>query len=206
VPWLVVLALGLFAGAVAGTLVWAAALSPYGLVRFAAPVAGETARTVTINRPGTYLVFEEDPGASRAALPPALEITVRDDRSRVVPVTMLVEPGEVGAPFSYNMPPHEGRAIARFEASRKGGYDVAARRLVVDSADAAGYSGDPPDGLAVGRQLGMSWLRTPLGLLLLGGVPFVAGLVVLIVARRRRNAARTPAEPSEPSGSLPIHG
>jgi hypothetical protein len=203
VPWLTLVALVLFAAAVAGTLVWAAALSPYGLVRFSVPRAD---RTVTISRTGTYLVFEEDPDAARAALPPPLEISVLDDRGRTVPVTMLVEPGQAAAPFAYDVPPHEGRAIARFEASRAGRYLVQVEPLAPGTFDPSQYSDDRPDALAVGRQLAMSWLRTPLGLLLLGGVPFIAGVVVLVAARRRRAAARDRSEPSRASGSLPIHG
>jgi hypothetical protein len=196
-----VLALVLFAAAVAGAVIWAAALSPYGLVRLST-IGG----SVTVNRPGTYLIFEEDPGAARPALPPPLEISVLDERGQNVPVTTLVRPGDVGAPFSYNAPPHEGRAIARFDAPRRGQYLVQISGLDPDGLDAAAYSSDRPDGLAVGRQLAWPWLRTPLGLLLLGGVPFVAAVVVLVVARRRRQASRTRSEPSIPSGSLPIHG
>jgi hypothetical protein len=199
-----VLALVLLAASVAGALLWAAALSPLGLVRLAALPGQE--RQVTINRPGTYLVFEEDPGASDGQLPPPFEISVLYEQSGTVPVTMLVDAGEVGAPFAYDVFPHEGRAIARFEAVREGAYYVRVERLEAGAFDPSDYSDDPPDGLAVGRQLEWSWLRTPLGLLLLGGVPLAAGIAVIIVSRRRRRGVRTPTEPPRPSGSLPVHG
>jgi hypothetical protein len=180
-----------------GTVVWVGAFSPYGFVRFELVRAD---RTVTVSRAGEYLVFEEGPGAGRADLPPAVVVSVTDERGRLLEVEDLVPPGERGAPFSYHVPPHEGRAIARFEAPRAGLYWLQVEPLDLDERERAGYRDELPDGLAFGRQLDWSWLRTPLGVVVLGLVPLAAGTVLLVAAarRRRRSRAGTAPEAREP--------
>jgi hypothetical protein len=182
---------------VIGVIVWVGALSPYGFIRFSLLRAD---RTVTVSRPGEYLLFEEYAGAADADLPSALAVTVIDDRGRPLDVDRLLDPGRRGAPFSYRVPPNEGRAVARFEAPRTGLYLVQVEPLRLNALDRAGYREDLPDELAVGRRLGWNWLRTPLGLVVLGLVPLAAGSIVLVSAirRRRRRALKPTAEGREP--------
>jgi hypothetical protein len=184
VPWLALLGVVLIVVGLAGAIVWIGALSPYGFIRFPLNRAD---RTVTVSRSGTYLIFEEFDGATRSDLPPPLEIAVNDVRGRSLPVVPTLDPGERGAPFSYNVPPNEGRAIARFVAPSAGRYRLQVQPFQPEAADRSSYREELPGGLAVGRQLSVTWLRTPLGLVLLGVVPVAAGTVVLVVAVRRRH-------------------
>ena len=189
--WGGVLGALLVIGGVLGTIVWVGALSPYGFIRFSLPRAD---RTITISRPGDYLLFEEYAGAADADLPSALLVTVIDDGGRSIDVENLVEPGRRGAPFTYHVPPNEGRAVARFDAPRAGLYLVQVEPLELNALDRAGYRDRLPDQLAVGRQLAWNWMRTPLGLLAFGLVPLAAGTLVLVrVLRRRRLREPEPA-------------
>ncbi len=187
IPWLTLIGVVLIVGGLVGAVVWFGALSPYGFVRF--PLA-RADRTITISRPGTYLLFEEFDGASRSDLPPPLEVVILDGRGRPLPVQRLVDPGERRAPQSYNVPPNEGRAIARFVAPIAGRYWLDVEPFEPADSERSAFRAQWPDGLAVGRQLGATWLRTPIGLLLLGVVPVAAGTFVLITALRRRRRAR----------------
>jgi hypothetical protein len=188
IPWLALLGVLLVVAGIAGTIVWVGALSPYGFVRFSLPRAD---RTITISRAGEYLVFEEYAGATDRDLPSRLDISVVDDRARALKVEQLVPAGTQGAPFAYHVPPNEGRAIARFTAPRAGRYLLLVEPLDPQSIDPADYRPDLPGSLAVGRELSVAWLRTPLGFLVLGAVPFAAGVVVLVVARRRHRVVAT---------------
>jgi hypothetical protein len=199
IPWLALLGLALVLTAIVGAIGWVGAFSPYGFVRFSSPSAD---RTITISRPGDYLVFEEGVGATDPDLPPPLAITVIDERGHSVPVEQLVAPGSSAAPFAYHVPPNEGRAIARFNAPRRGRYLLQVGLLDPDSIVAANYQSDPPSRLAVGRELGMAWLRTPWGLLVLAGVPLAAGVVVLVLARRRGRGERVAKPPQSPVESV----
>lgn len=189
-PWRGALAVVLLAGGVIGSIVWVAALSPYGFIRFSLLHAD---RTVTVSRPGEFLLFEEYPGAASADLPSPLAVTVTDDRGRPVPVEVLLDPGDEGAPYSYRVPPHEGRAVARFDATRPGLYLVQVEPLNLGALDRSDYRPRLPEGLAVGRRIEWNWLRGPLGLLVCGVLPLVAGTVVAVWAVRRRRRIRADA-------------
>jgi hypothetical protein len=184
---------------IAGTIVWVGALSPYGFVRFSLPRAD---RTITISRPGDYLIFEEYAGATDRDLPSRLEVSVIDERGRSLAVEQLVPPGSQRAPFAYHVPPNEGRAIGRFNAPRAGLYLLQVEPLDPQSIDPADYRSDLPGGLALGRELSVAWLRTPLGWLALGAVPCAAGIVVLVVARRRHRAAAAAKPPDSALGPV----
>ena len=137
-------------------------------------------RTINVSRPGTYLVFDEQPGAADPDLPPMLSITVIDPNARNVPVEPLIAPGTGrGAVPAYRVPPNEGRAIARFTAPREGPYLLSVEQLNTEGIDPAGYQSDLSSTIAVGRQLSWSWLRSPLGLLVLGVLPMLAGVAVV---------------------------
>jgi hypothetical protein len=189
-PWLAILGVLLVVAGMVGTIVWLGAFSPYGFVRFALP---RPDHTITISRPGTYLVFEEFAGAARRDLPSPIDISVTPSVGYpALPVEPLVEPGERGAPLAYNVPPNEGRAIARFVAPRPGRYLLMVDTIAPEQADAPLYRDQLPEGLAVGRELGAAWLRTPIGLALFGLLPLAAGTTVLVVVvvRRRGRSAR----------------
>jgi len=195
IPWLAIVGILLVVAGVIGAIVWVGALSPYGFIRFPLSRAD---RTITISRPGTYLVFEEYAGAARSDLPSRLDIAVNDGNGRSL-ADALLEPGERGAPFAYNVPPNEGRAVARFVAPRPGRYFLRIETPDDEAVDAARYRDHLPDGIAVGRELGMAWLRTPLGLVLFGLLPLAAGGVVMarVVVRRRQRATGPPGRPSD---------
>jgi hypothetical protein len=196
IPWMVLLGFGLLLAGIVGAIGWLGALSPYGFVRFSLPPMD---RSITISRPGAYLIFEEGAGATDRDLPPPLAITVLDSRGQSVPVEPLVDPGTQGAPFAYHVPPNEGRAIGRFTVAHSGRYLLQVAPLDPKSVDLSDYRADLPSKLAVGRQLDVAWLRTPLGLLALAGVPFVAGVVVLVVARRRHRGHAGTKPPDRPA-------
>lgn len=189
-PWRAAIGVLLLVAGLVGTLVWVGALSPYGFVRFPLVRAD---RTITISRPGDYLLFEEYAGASQGDLPSALSVGVLDSSGRTVPVQPLLDAGERGAPSGYRVPLREGRAVARFAAPRRGLYLVRVEPLDVDAPDRSRYRAGLPTDLAVGRELAWGWLRTPLGLVVLGLVPLAAGVAVLVWAARRRRGPRRPA-------------
>ena len=69
IPWLALLGFALILLAVVGAVGWVGAFSPYGFVRFSLAGNDRTrvaTRTITISRPGDYLIFEEGAGASDA--------------------------------------------------------------------------------------------------------------------------------------------
>jgi hypothetical protein len=195
IPWRALLGIALLLVGVVGMIAWVGAFSPYGFVRFSFP-RGD--RTITISRPGDYLVFQEGADATDADLPPRLAITVIDERGRNVPVERLVEPGTRGAPYAYHVPPNEGRAIARFTAQRAGGYLLQVEALDPGDIDPSDYQSELPTSLAVGRSLRVAWLRTPLGLLAMGVVPLAAGIWVLVWARRGRPVVANAKPPGSP--------
>src|SRR3954454_25312908 len=139
IPWLALLGFALILAAVVGAIAWGAAFSPYGFVRFAGPSAD---RTITISRPGDYLIYEEGADASDRDLPPRVAITVNDRRGRSLHVDQLIAPRTRGAPFAYHVPPHEGRAIGRFTATRSGLYRLHVELLDPKTFDRADYRPD----------------------------------------------------------------
>jgi hypothetical protein len=195
IPWLALLGFALLLVAIVGAVAWVGAFSPYGFVRFS--LLRATDRTITVSRPGDYLIFEEGADASQGDVPPRLAVTVLDTRGRSVPVETLIAPGTTAAPLSYHVPPNEGRAIARFSAARSGSYLLQVQPLDPRSIDPSDYQSQLPSSLAVGRQLEFAWLRTPFGLLVLAGAPLAAGVVVLVVVVRRRRRSDAAARPTE---------
>lgn len=195
IPWLTLAGAALLLVGVVGAIVWFGALSPFGFVRLS--FSSAQMRTIDVSRSGTYLVFEEQPGATDPDLPPRLSVTVLDPAGRAVPVEALIAPGTRAAPFGYHVPPNEGRAFARFTASREGSYLLRVQQLDSGSTDPEDYQDDLPRTIAIGRELMWSWLRSPLGLLVLGVLPMLAGVAVLLQDQRRRRRSRSAASISE---------
>jgi hypothetical protein len=174
--------------AVVGAVVWTAALSPVGYNRFSVTSLD---RTLDIDRAGTYLVFEEFAGASQPDLPSTLEVSVFATDGRAVPSRRLIDPGERAAPHAYNLFGYEGRAIAEFSIPRPGRYLVQVRPVGAGSADPGEYRDVVPETIAVGRDLAAGWLGGWLGPLLMAVVPFVLGVALIVVWRRKSRASRT---------------
>jgi hypothetical protein len=182
VPRFVVAGLALIALGVAGAMLWAGALSPLGYQRFSLLSPD---RTFEVERPGTYVVFEEFTGAGRPDLPSPIEVAVVGVDGRPLEVSPLIRPGEQGAPHAYRVL-FEGRAIAQFTVSRPGRYLMRIRVLDPAGLDAGDYRSGIPHTMAVGGDITTTWLGTAWAALLLGPIPAGAGLALLVVAWRRR--------------------
>ncbi len=198
IPWLALVGFALVLIAIVGAIGWVGAFSPYGFVRFSLLRAE---RTITISRPGDYLIFEEGAGATDPR-PAAAPGDHRGRRAWAVGAGRVtrrarIQRGALRLPRATERRP--GHRSVQRAASR--GVSAAGRSLSTrDSIVAANYQSDLPSSLAVGRELGMAWLRTPWGLLVLAGVPLAAGVVVLVVARRRGRrepVAKPPGSPVE---------
>ncbi len=166
-----------------GSLLWFGAVSPIGFIRF--PVLDDD-RTLTFRDPGTYVVFEEFDGAADDRLPSPLDITVVDRTGNDVAVTPLTEPGVTEPTDAYRMLTFEGRAVAEFTVPRSGPYLVRVRIREAGRYAPEDYEVVPGADIAVGRELATTWVAHPLVGLLVGPVPVAAGLVVLVIGRRRR--------------------
>lgn len=191
----------------AGAIVWGASSSPFALRRF--PQVGFE-RTVNLTRTGTYVIFEEYPGAAQPALPPPLDIRVKERNGTTVRVNMLQEPGQVADVPAYRTPWHEGRAIATFTITRSGRYQIAIDPALSGSQDPALYTGLTNASMAVGHEVSTSWLNSMLALVPLVAVPMLAATVLIVVTRRaRRTSPPEPgglADPSARAGSVLAHG
>lgn len=171
-------AVGALVAAVVGAVVWAGAYAPFGYQRFD---VFEASREMTFRSGGTYVVYEEFDGASRAMLPTPIEIVVVDEDGAPVRVTSLLEPGQRAAPDAYDTPWHEGRAVARFEIDEGGTY-------VMEVAFLPGETGRfrpfEQVTLAVGRAPALSWMAGPMGAVALAGVPLLMAVGLAVAARR----------------------
>jgi hypothetical protein len=174
------------AAAVIGAVVWYFVLAPSGFQRFDFDDAN---RSIRFRQAGEYVLFEEGPGASAPALPPSIEVQLRAEQGRGVPVEDLVEPGTLAAPDAYDTPWHEGRAIARFEIEEAGTYRLLA--FEVEPDDPAAYLTSPPEQLAVGRHAATTWLGRPTALVVLVLTPLGLGVAALAVGLHRRSSAGT---------------
>jgi hypothetical protein len=175
----------LVAVGVLGSLVWLGAVSPLGFIRF--PVI-DGDRTLTFRDAGAYVVFEEFPGAAGDRLPSPLDITVIDHTGNDVPVTPLTRPGAPTPVHPYDLPGFEGRAVAELTVPRSGRYLVRVRIREVGRYAPEEYTAVPSADLAVAREAAVHWVAHPAVGVLVGPVPIAAGVVVLVVGRRRRAA------------------
>jgi hypothetical protein len=178
---------GLVLWGVLATVVWGAAVSPYGFVRFS---LADADRTITVQRAGTYVVFEEFPGAAGDDPTLPLEVSVIDEQGLPVEVTPLIDPTDPGAAASYRVPFHEGRAVAQFHLPERGRYLLRVDLRPLEDAPPGRYRVDPSARLALGRRTSLSWVGS-IAVPLLGGVaPAAAGTWVLIRSVRARRRDR----------------
>jgi hypothetical protein len=188
------------AGTVA-TLVWAAAVSPYGFARFA---LADADRTLTVRDPGVYIVFEEFPGATGDAPTLPVDVSVLDSRGRPLAVTVVLDPADPRGTASYQLPWREGRAIAEFEVRTGGTYLVRVTPRAPGTYASDLYRIRPSADIAIGREISTSWLGSPLVALVAGLLPFTVGLVMVVVGVRRwrePSPAITEASPAVPIGA-----
>jgi hypothetical protein len=184
----VVAGLALIALGVAGAVLWAGALSPLGYQRFSVLSPD---RTFEVERPGTYIVFEEFTSAGRPDLPSPIEVAVVGHDGRPLEVSPLIRPGERAAPHAYRLPV-EGRAVAQFTVSQPGRYLMRIRVLDPAGFDAGEYRSALPHTMAVGGDITTTWLGTGWAALLLGPIPVGVGLALLVVGWRRRRGVHHP--------------
>jgi hypothetical protein len=181
-------ALLVFAGLL-GAAVWVISLTPIGFARFRL-IDGD--RIENYRSAGTYVVFEERNGAGDPLLPPPISVSVTSQQGDVVPVEQLIKPYQRSSPYVYSTPWQQGRAIARFTIDEPGSYYV--RSLPVGGSSLAGYGSRRGGTRAIGRDLALSWLGGWAGLAVLCGVPVLAGIGCVVMARRRRLAAPPAAD------------
>jgi hypothetical protein len=180
-PRLVALALLLLA--ITGAMAWLVTLSPFQLERWRAI---ETSHKVTFAEPGRYILFEEGPDAASRRGPAEVIPTVRSIASRPIPVEDLID-AQGRSPQTYDVWVHEGRAIAAIDIDRPGQYIIVTfSSATTDPAD-RDRSRSPAElpGLALGPEGEPSSWGTIAGLLVLGGVPALAGLGLAALARVR---------------------
>lgn len=169
--------------AICGGAVWFATLSPFSFSRWG---LSEGAHSINVRQTGTYVIFEEYPGASDQRLQPFVDITVRSPGNRKTEVTRLID-GNGESAFTYRVPGHEGHAVASFEADRTGTYLVNVTGVPHDNVSPIDL--ETHTTIAVGRDTKMAWVGTIWGLLPLVVVPLGLGAGLLVIGARRRRRA-----------------
>ena len=179
---LVLLGAALIGCGIVGAVVWAVFLSPLGFTRY--PI-GLRDRTFTVRDAGSYVVYFEYPGESRAQLPPALDISVASLRGASVEVRPIGTPGVVSAPSAYDVGGHEGRAVAIIDAHGSGTFVVSVDPVPSRRVDPSQERIITMGTIALGRAWSRSWLGSWGGLVLLLGLPVVAGVGAIAAGIRR---------------------
>jgi hypothetical protein len=175
---IVVVALGLVAGAA-----WVGLVSPLSYRRWDLTNGGS--QQLSIKEPGTYVLYEEYPGAAGSVAPPALELTVRSVSGRKVEITPLVDESTGVSPRTAAAPFPEGRAVGSFTVEKAGSF------LVLASPSSRNASGlDDLDlmdtaHVAMSSDVPLGWIGNPAALLALTVAPVVVGGVLVLVGRRR---------------------
>lgn len=180
------LALALAAIAVLGAVAWVAVFSPLRMRRFA---VYDASRIVSFPQSGTYVLFEEGPGASQVRLPPPVVVTVVGEGGVDVPVEFYAKPADATATPNYRIGPYEGRAFARFFIPRPGEYLVRIETVPPSLVPPGQYSEPPRVEYALGREITTTWLGSYVGLLVVAALPAVAAAAAASVSRRQRRAA-----------------
>lgn len=189
VPAILVVGAALVLLGTVAMLVWLAAVSPYGFARFALVDAD---RTITVREGGTYVVFEEFPGATGDAPTLPVEVSVLDGRGRPLAVTPLLDPTDPAGTPSYQLPWREGRAIAEFRVPEGGTYLVLVTLRPPGTYPSDLYSLRPSADIAIGREISTSWLGSPFVPIFAAALPVAVGAVFVVMgAGRWRQARRT---------------
>jgi hypothetical protein len=170
------LALVLLLASLTGSVAWLVTLSPFQLERWRAI---ETSHTVTISEPGSYVLFEEGTGAAARRGDPEVIVSVRSIAGRPVPLRSLID-GQGRSSLTYDVWFHQGRAIAVVDIDRPGRYIIVSfSAAAIDPVDRNRLR-EPTElpGLALGPDGEPSSWGTWPGLLLLGGAPGLAGILL----------------------------
>lgn len=150
-------------------------------------VSSEVGGTITIDRPGRYIVFYERPDLTDGlsfSIAPSLRI--EDPNGASVPLDY------VAGSETYEIGSRHGRRIGRFAAVETGTYRIVTREFGTDGGSLRGYGE-----FAIGR-------RSPLAVALpriLGGVflglalGVIGGVLMIVTGVRRSRARRPPATP-----------
>jgi hypothetical protein len=165
--------------ALTGAYAWVTALSPFPLERWRAI---DMQHAVTITRPGTYVIFEEGDGAATTRREPGVTLIVRSIANRQVALRSLIDTAG-RSPQTYDLQIHEGRAIAAIDFDRPGRYLI--QSYPSGERDRFRNPSELP-GLAFGAEGEPSAWGSWGGLLVLAGIPALAGAAVLTVARLER--------------------
>jgi hypothetical protein len=166
-----------------GVVVWIVFLSPYSFSRF--PLADQY-RTFNAHQGGSYVVYLEFPGESRASLPPALDVSASSLSGQRIQVRRVGQLGEVGAPDAYHVGRYEGRAIATVTVSGGGAFLLTIDHRPVSTADADQELPVTEGTIAVGRAWGRGWATGLWFAAVLFVVPMAIGIGLLASSRRRR--------------------
>ena len=141
---------------------------------------------VTFDEPGGYVIHFEAPGASGGDIPSGQAQLTPVDGGDPVPLETYE------SDFTYALGGHSGRAVLTAQIETPGTYTLESE-----------VDGDGE--LAVGRSVAGTLVSSVVGAMALGGLGFVAGVVILIVTAVRRRGARTRNAPwiPPPPGTTP---
>jgi hypothetical protein len=173
--------------ALAGLTTWLIRLSPVGLERWRAI---ETSRPITFDEPGTYVIYEESPGASGRRGAPEVLVSVRSIAGRALPVRTGGDlPDDIER--TYHVGTYEGRAIAAVDVDRPGRYVVVSFPAAALGTPDRGRQPPPAIDLASLPSLAVAPAGKPsrwggwAGMVLLVGVPLSLAALAGVMARRR---------------------
>ncbi len=176
---IVAIALGIL-----GVVVWFIFLSPFSFSRF--PLADQY-RTFNAHQSGSYVVYLEFPGESRASLPPALDVSASPLSGQKIEVRGVSQPGQVSAPDAYHVGRYEGRAIATVTVHGSGAFLLTIDPRSLSPSQAEEELPVTEGTIAVGRAWGSGWATSlwfPVVVLL---VPVGVGVGLLATSRRTRS-------------------
>jgi hypothetical protein len=195
---------------VAGALAWSN-LSPFGMRRWRLL---DPSQTITVKEPGTFVIYEESPGAAGGTGPALVSTSVRSIGGRRIETKDLLD-ANGASPSVYRTPWHEGRAVTSFVIDKPGTYAVLSFPTAAATEDHTRTNAAGPGGvldLTALPRVALAPEGTPGvlgglgGLALLTIVPLVGGVAVLTFAYRRwpsplrrrfrRSAATVASEPN----------
>ncbi len=166
-----------------GVVVWFIFLSPFSFSRFSLT---DQYRTFNARQGGSYVVYLEFPGESRASLPPALDVSASGLAGQRIEVHGVGRLGVVGAPDAYHVGRYEGRAIATVTVHGGGAFLLTIDHRPVSTADADQEMPVTEGTIAVGRAWGRGWATGEWFALVVLVVPVAIGTTLIASGRRRR--------------------
>lgn len=178
----------LLVAALGGALAWYLVLSPFSFRRWS---SFDLPPQLVISEPGTFVVYEERPGASASNDVPDLRVSVLSIGGKKLDGRSMVR-ADGTSQETYRTPFHEGRALASFTIDKPGTYNVFA--FATTSSTPVTVASAPK--LAFAPEGRPGWLGSMLGLVPLVLVPTVLSVVLFVLARRLRPRPPTVSVPS----------